>query len=63
MFRRCGVNYSAAAPQLLNYLRATPFEVGVLLHFGPTAKFSRFIDFPKRVVVPIGVASPPSSDS
>jgi GxxExxY protein len=38
----------AAAPQLINYLRATPFEVGVLLHFGPKARFYRFIDFPKR---------------
>jgi PD-(D/E)XK nuclease superfamily len=27
--------------------RATPFEVGVLLHFGPSPKFERFVDFPK----------------
>jgi len=34
--------------QLLSYLRATKFEVGLLLHFGPTAGFERFIDHPKR---------------
>lgn len=27
--------------QLLNYLRATPLEVGLLLHFGPRPKFYR----------------------
>ncbi len=34
--------------QLITYLRATTFEVGVLLHFGPRASFHRFIDWPKR---------------
>ncbi|MBA2684111.1 MAG: GxxExxY protein [Gemmatimonadaceae bacterium] len=34
--------------QLVSYLRATNLEVGLLLHFGPTAKFERFIDHPKR---------------
>ena len=34
--------------QLLSYLRATKFEVGLLLHFGPTARFERYIDHPKR---------------
>ena len=38
----------AARPQLISYLRATPFQVGVLLHFGPRPMFYRFIDFPKR---------------
>jgi GxxExxY protein len=27
--------------QLMNYLRATTVEVGLLLHFGPKAKFHR----------------------
>jgi len=35
--------------QLITYLKATSFEVGLLLHFGPTPRFERFIDHPKRV--------------
>ena len=38
----------SAKPQLISYLRAGPYEVGVLLHFGPTPKFFRLIDSPKR---------------
>ena len=34
--------------QLLSYLRATAFEVGVLLHFGPKPSFERYVDHPKR---------------
>jgi GxxExxY protein len=34
--------------QLVTYLRATTFEVGVLLHFGPVPRFERYIDHPKR---------------
>ena len=40
-----------AARQLVSYLRATPFEVGVLLHFGPEAKFERYVDSPKAARV------------
>lgn len=29
--------------QLLNYLRATDIEVGLLLNFGPTAQFRRYV--------------------
>ena len=29
----------------LNYLRSTPLEVGLLLHFGPEAHFYRFVNF------------------
>ena len=29
--------------QLLNYLKATPFEVGLLLNFGPKPEFKRKI--------------------
>ena len=43
----------AARPQLISYLRASPFQVGVLLHFGPAPRFYRFIDFPKRSAGPI----------
>jgi GxxExxY protein len=38
-----------AARQLLSYLRATSFEVGVLLHFGPETRFDRYVDSPKTV--------------
>ena len=34
---------STARRQLLNYMRATSFEVGLLLHFGPAPKFYRLI--------------------
>jgi GxxExxY protein len=37
-----------AERQLMNYLRASSFEVGLLLHCGPTPAFHRQIDFPKR---------------
>jgi GxxExxY protein len=54
----------AARAQSQSYLRATPFEVGLLLHFGPEPKFYRFIDFPRRIVgSPITHASRDSSDS
>ncbi len=34
---------SADVAQLLNYLRATDLELGLLLHFGPRASFKRLI--------------------
>ena len=37
----------AASRQLLCYLRASPFSVGLLLHFGPRPNFKKFVDFPK----------------
>ena len=39
----------SAGPQLIGYLRATKFQVGVLLHFGPHPKFYRFVDTMKRI--------------
>ncbi len=32
-----------ARRQILNYLRATPLDVGLLLHFGPEPRFHRFV--------------------
>jgi GxxExxY protein len=37
-----------APRQLLNYLRATSFEVGLLLHFGPKPRFSRIVHSLKK---------------
>ncbi len=34
---------SAWEKQLLNYLRATDVEVGLLFNFGPTAQFKRYV--------------------
>ena len=40
---------SPAAPmQLISYLRATSFETGLILHFGPSPSFKRYIDTPKK---------------
>ena len=38
---------ASAGPQLIGYLRATTYQVGVLLHFGPHPKFYRFVDSKK----------------
>ena len=35
--------HPAAPRQLYNYLRASKLEVGLLLHFGPEAKFRRIV--------------------
>ena len=37
-----------AERQLFNYLRATSFEVGLLLHFGPQPRFYKHVDTLKR---------------
>ena len=34
--------------QLLNYLRTSRYEVGLLLHFGPQPRFERYVDYPKK---------------
>ena len=43
-----GYGLSEPFTPAISYLRATPFQVGVLLHFGPRPMFYRSIDFPKR---------------
>ena len=52
-----------AERQLVSYLRATSFTVGVLLHFGERATFRRYIDFPKRARPSIRDDSSNSCDS
>jgi GxxExxY protein len=42
--------------QLLNYLRATRLEVGLILHFGPTASFKRRIVTNDRKNIPCNSA-------
>jgi|SRR5690242_13031973 GxxExxY protein len=39
----------SAGPQLIGYLRASRFQVGVLLHFGRHPKFYRFVDSVKKL--------------
>ena len=46
-----------AEQQLISYLRATEFQVGLLLHFGSTAQFHRFVDTKKRRFASIGARS------
>lgn len=43
-----------AARQLVNYLHATSFQVGLLLHFGPEPKFYRFVETRKRAFETVG---------
>lgn len=41
--------HSSARRQLLNYLRSTRLDLGLLLHFGPKARFFRLISQQKEV--------------
>ena len=52
----------SAGPQLISYLRATTFQVGVLLHFGPHPKFYRFVDSRKKAAT-LDRIRPDSRDS
>jgi hypothetical protein len=49
----------------LNYLRATPIEVALLLNFGPTPQFKRFafVNVGKQICVHLrsSAANPPES--
>jgi GxxExxY protein len=44
--------HEAAARQVFNYLRATNLEVGLLLHFGPSAHYFRLISSNKKIDQP-----------
>jgi len=46
-----------AEQQLISYLRATEFRVGLLLHFGSVAQFHRFVDMQKHRFASIGARS------
>ncbi len=39
---------TSSVEQMVNYLKATPLEVGLLLHFGPEPKFHRRVHTDKR---------------
>jgi GxxExxY protein len=43
-----------AERQLFNYLRATPYRIGLLLRFGPRPRVHRFVDLPKRDLADTG---------
>jgi len=45
---------SSAQSQLITYLHISPFQVGLLLHFGPRPAFHKFVDTNKKphVVLP-----------
>jgi GxxExxY protein len=53
----------SARAQVITYLRATSFEVGLLLHFGPTPSFDRFVDSPKRARNRDAATEPPGRSS
>jgi GxxExxY protein len=46
--------------QIVTYLHATIYEVGLLLHFGPRPSFQRFVESPKRRP---GFATPQNSSA
>lgn len=54
---------SAHEAQTLNYLRATPIEVALLVNFGPRPEFRRFVfeNSRKRLNPTTGEAAPPNS--
>jgi hypothetical protein len=41
--KACPKLHSSHEAQLLNYLRATALEIGLLLNFGPRPQFRRFL--------------------
>ena len=53
---------ACAERQLLNYLRASTYQVGLLLHVGPTPEFKRLIDT-RRSTRPPDIERPRSAHS
>ncbi len=47
--KACATVVAAEERQLYNYLRASPYQVGLLLHFGPRPTFKRFVIQESRV--------------
>ena len=50
--------HKAANRQVYNYLRSTNLEIGLLLHFGPEAKFYRLIRRNQREANPSNPSNP-----
>jgi GxxExxY protein len=55
--------HSTAHRQLLSYLKGSKLEVGLLLHFGPQARFYRIVSFDPRLRRPPSGPPADSSDS
>ena len=54
--KSCRALHSAHDAQILNYLRASKYEVGMLLNFGPKPVFRRFVYANERKHPPRGPA-------
>ena len=61
--KSCRVILPVHEAQTLNYLRASPLEVGMLLNFGPKPQFRRFVFSNERKQLYVGPRSGPPRSS